>query len=81
VPHPADRAERLLVLLVLQGLKGATQKERTATLSAAGLTNIEIADYLNLTPAAVASHLYEHRQTKPKKKTLKAKKPSRGSSG
>ncbi len=57
-----DRVERLLVLLVLQGLKGATQRERVAALSSANLTNIEIADYLGLTTAAVAQYLYEYRK-------------------
>lgn len=60
----ADRAERLLALLLLQQLKGASQKERAKALSLAGYSNLEIADLLETTPAAIATMRYQVRQAR-----------------
>ena len=62
----ADRLERLLALLLLQSMKGATQAEKAVQLSVAGFTAVEIADMLNTTTAAVHQCLYVARKKKPK---------------
>jgi DNA-binding CsgD family transcriptional regulator len=59
-----DRIERLLGLLLVQNMKGASQQERAAQLSVAGFTNIEIADLLGTSAQVVASHLYAARKSK-----------------
>jgi hypothetical protein len=64
-----DRLERLLILLLLQQMKGATQRERVKQLNMVGLTNSEIAEYLETSPQVVATYVYEG------KKGKKAKKP------
>jgi predicted transcriptional regulator len=74
-----DKAERLLALILLEQMKGATQKEKATKLSVAGFSNLEIANLLQITAARVADALYEARQTgSAKKKTTKkaASKPS-----
>lgn len=62
-----DRVEKLLALLLLQGLKAASQREKALHLSIAGFTNTEIADLLQTTVGVVAQSLYEARRN-PKKK-------------
>ncbi len=52
-----ERSERLLVLLLLQNLKQASLKEKIIQLNMAGFSNIEIAEFLQTTPAAVAQEL------------------------
>ena len=63
--------ERLLILLLLQQMKGATQREKVKQLNMVGLTNSEIAEYLETSPQVVATYVYEG------KKGKKAKKPKR----
>lgn len=53
-----DRIERLLGLLLLQYMKGASQREKAAQLSVAGFTNIEIADLLGTTAQVISQYLY-----------------------
>lgn len=60
-----ERTERLLILLLLQGLKTATQREKVLQLNAAGLANSEIAEYLGTTPQVVSQYLYEDRKKRP----------------
>jgi DNA-directed RNA polymerase specialized sigma24 family protein len=62
----SSRMERLLALLLLQGLKGATQEDKAVQLSIAGFTTVEIADILNTKAAVVRQHLYIARKRKPK---------------
>lgn len=57
-----DRTERLLALLLLQQMKGASQREKVAHLNIAGFSNVEIADILDTTAAVVSQALYESRQ-------------------
>jgi DNA-binding CsgD family transcriptional regulator len=57
-----DRTERLLALILLQQMKGASQREKILQLSVAGFTNVEIADVLQTTPAVVSQSLYEARR-------------------
>ncbi len=57
-----DRVERVLILLLLQEMKGATQREKVRLLNLAGLANSEIAEYLETSPQVVAQYIYEARK-------------------
>lgn len=61
-----DRTEKILALLLLQGMKGATQAEKAVQLSVAGFTAVEIADLLKTKAAVVHQHLYTMRKKKKK---------------
>lgn len=63
-----DRTQRLLAVLLLQGMKSASQKEKALQLSLAGFTNVEIADLLQTSPQVVAQHLYEARKKSRRRK-------------
>jgi hypothetical protein len=63
-----DRIERLLALLVVQGMKGATQADKALQLSLAGFTNVEIGDLLQTTQGVIAQNLYAARKKKKKVK-------------
>jgi DNA-binding CsgD family transcriptional regulator len=58
----ADRTEKILALLLLQGMKAATQAEKALELSLAGFTAVEIADLLKTNAAVVHQHLYSMRK-------------------
>jgi DNA-binding CsgD family transcriptional regulator len=57
-----DRTERLLALILLNQMKGASQREKIVELSVAGFTNVEIADIVQTTTAVVSQVLYEVRK-------------------
>ena len=59
-----DRIERLLAILVIQNMKGATQADKALQLSIAGFTNVEIGNLLQTNAAVVAQHLYAVRKKK-----------------
>jgi DNA-binding CsgD family transcriptional regulator len=61
-----NRTEKILALLLLQGMKGSTQAEKAVQLSVAGFTAVEIADLLETSAAVVHQHLYEMRKKKKK---------------
>jgi DNA-binding CsgD family transcriptional regulator len=61
-----NRTEKMLALLLLQGMKGATQAEKAVQLSLAGFTAVEIADLLDTKAAVVHQHLYTMRKKKKK---------------
>jgi predicted transcriptional regulator len=61
-----DRTEKLLALLLLQSMKGATQAEKAVELSTAGFTAVEIADLLDTRAAVVHQYLYVARKKKAK---------------
>lgn len=63
---PSNRTERILALLLMQGMKGATQAEKAVQLSAAGFTAVEIADLLDTSTAVVHQHLYAMRKKRKK---------------
>jgi hypothetical protein len=63
-----DRIERVLALLLLQGMKGVSQQEKAHQLSVAGFSNVEIADLLETSAQVVSQHLYARKKTKKKKK-------------
>ena len=61
-----NRTEKMLALLLLQSMKGATQAEKAVQLSLAGFTAVEIADLLDTKAAVVHQHLYAMRKKKKK---------------
>jgi hypothetical protein len=62
-----DRLERILALLLLHSMKGASQQENIVQLSLAGFSNLEIANLVQTTSAVVGQSLYAARQQKPRK--------------
>jgi DNA-directed RNA polymerase specialized sigma24 family protein len=58
-----DRIERLLVLLLLQSMKGASQKDKVIQLNIAGFSNIEIAEFLDTNPSVVAVSLSQSKKS------------------
>lgn len=56
------RTEYLLALILLNGMKNATQREKVHQLNLAGFSNSEIADLLQTTSAVIAQALYEGRR-------------------
>jgi hypothetical protein len=64
----SDRIEKLLALVLLHSMKGATQAEKAAQLSLAGFTAVEIADMLDTTAAVIRQLLYTTRKAKKKPK-------------
>jgi len=73
----SERGERLLALLLLQNMKGSTQREKAIQLSIAGFTNSEIADYLQTSAQVISNYLYEARKGKPGKKAKKTARTRR----
>jgi hypothetical protein len=64
-----ERIERLLVLLLLQSMKGTSQRDKVSQLNIAGFSNFEIAEFLDTSPAVVATLLYQSKKSgKPKKR-------------
>ncbi len=57
-----DRTERLLAILLLESMKGASQREKAVRLSLVGFSNVEIADLLQTSAQVVAQHLYATRK-------------------
>lgn len=62
-----DRTELLLALILLQQMKGSSQRDKALHLSLAGFTNTEIADLLQTTAAVVAQSLYQVRRQVPRR--------------
>jgi DNA-directed RNA polymerase specialized sigma24 family protein len=62
--HSDDRVERLLALLLLQTMKGATQREKVIQLSLGGFSNIEIANLLGTSTGVVATYMSAARKGK-----------------
>ncbi len=63
-----DRTERLLALILLNQMKGASQRDKAIQLNLAGFSNLEIANLLETTTAVVAQNLYSVRKDKKTKK-------------
>jgi len=59
-----DRTERLLALVLVNQMKGASRRQKIIQLNLAGFTNVEIADILQTTTAVVAQELYAAKKTK-----------------
>ena len=58
----ADRLEKVLALVLLHSMRGASQQEKIVQLSLAGFSNVEIANLLQTTSAVVAQSLYAARR-------------------
>ena len=74
-----DRTERILALVLVNQMKGASQREKIIQLNLAGFTNVEIADILQAKTAVVAQELYAARKTKgrrARKKPTPQKEPA-----
>jgi hypothetical protein len=69
-----DRTERLLALILLNQMKGASLKEKILQLNLAGFTNIEIADIVQTSGPVVSQLLYEARKNKGKSPARKSSK-------
>jgi len=54
--------------LLLESLKGTSQREKVISLSLAGYSNVEIADLLQTSSQVVAQHLYESRKKNRRRK-------------
>ena len=63
-----ERVERILAILLLNNMKGASQREKAVVLNLAGFSNIEIADVLQTNSKVVSQHLYTSRKTGRSKK-------------
>jgi len=61
-----NRIESILVMILLNSLKGFKTSEKALQLSLAGLSNVEIANYLQINSATVANLLYQQRKSKKK---------------
>lgn len=72
-----DRSEHLLALILLQQMKGASQRDKIAQLSVAGFSNTEIADLLQTTSAVVAQSLYEARRGTGRRSARKSRRGGR----
>lgn len=63
-----DRTENLLVMILLNSMKGAPIAEKAHQLNLAGFSNVEIADFLQTSTPVIAQSLYSKRKSKSKKK-------------
>jgi transcriptional regulator len=68
-----SRTDRLLVIMLVQLMGDASQKDKAIALDKAGLTPAGIADVLDTTPASVSQQLYESRKARTTTKKAKAK--------
>jgi DNA-binding CsgD family transcriptional regulator len=59
----SERIEKLLVLLLLQSMKGTSQGEKVVQLNIAGFSNFEIAEFLATSPSVVATLLYQSKKS------------------
>jgi hypothetical protein len=59
----SDRTEKLLALLLLHNMKGASKSDKALQLNLAGFSNIEIANLLQTSPAVIAQLLYTARRS------------------
>lgn len=58
-----ERIERLLVLILLQSMKESSQAEKIHQLNIACFSNIQIAEFLQTTPGAVAVQLHHSKKS------------------
>jgi len=58
-----ERIERLLALILLHTMKGASQKDKASQLNIAGFSNIEIAEFLQTSPAVIATLVYQSKKS------------------
>jgi len=61
-----DRVERLLALILLQSMEGASKREKILKLNLAGFSNVEIADLIQTTTAVISQTIYEGKKSRNK---------------
>jgi len=61
---PSERVEKLLVVLLLNSMKGETIKYKAIQLNLAGFSNLEIAELLDTSPQVIANYVYQTRKSK-----------------
>lgn len=66
-----ERVEKLLALLLLENLEGASQREKAIRLNLAGFSNVEVADLLQTSSQVVSQYLYESRKKGKHSKSVK----------
>ncbi len=63
--------DRIAAFVMLDGMKDATQAQKSLRLSLIGFTNSEIAAMLQTSTAVVSQNLYNERKKGPKKQTTR----------
>jgi DNA-binding CsgD family transcriptional regulator len=63
----ATRQDRIAAFVMLDAMTGKTQAEKSVRLKLVGFSNGEIARMLQITPAAVATNIYQEKKKTPKK--------------
>jgi hypothetical protein len=63
-----NRIENILVMLLLNSMKGESMANKALSLNKSGFTNVEIADFLETSAAVISQTLYSIRKTTKKKK-------------
>lgn len=66
------RIEKMLAVMLMNGMKGIPQNEKALALSTAGFSSAEIASLLGTSAAVISQQLYEIRKAKGKSKSRKA---------
>jgi len=64
-----DRTERLLAILLVESMRGTSQRDKAVRLNLAGFSNVEIADLLQTSAQVVAQYLYSSRKGKRRKRS------------
>ncbi len=59
-----ERIERLLTLILIENLRDRKTEDKVKILNTAGLSNIEVADLLNIKPQVVANYLFRSKKNK-----------------
>lgn len=67
----ASIQDRIAAFVMLDGMEGKTQAEKTMRLRLVGFSNGEIASMLQTTPAVVASNIYAEKKKAAKKAPTK----------
>lgn len=62
-----SKIEKLLVVMLLNSLKGLTLADKAKQLNIAGFSNMEIANFLETKPNLIAQALYDKRKGGKKK--------------
>ena len=64
--NSVDRVEKLLAVLILLQLKGSPDTVKAFYLNLAGMTNLEIADLLEINKQRVPDLVYKHKKAQKK---------------
>lgn len=67
----ASIQDRIAAFVMLDGMEGKTQAEKTMRLRLVGFSNGDIAAMLRITPAVVATNIYSEKKKATKKPAIK----------